>query len=311
MTERDDLLASVANTIKDYRAGEIAEPTPEHVDRWIRQFGHDVQVPMLRELDHVFKQTYVSLTNTMEFLAGVVANFSCDFWREAHILSIQQDRGRSHAELLELFDGILRERCGVDIEHIGSANGAFIYLDEAIFTGDHVISDIAQILPRVPQQAQLHIIVMATHTYGEYRVRTHQSIAPIASKGLLHIWRAIPFENRLSWHNQPGILAPTDVLRPGEIGKRNLNERASGFFSSVEARELLETEFLNAGIRIINSHNAVAHSLKPLGYGNLDPGFGSLFVTYRNCPNNVPLALWWSVGGWYPLFLRKTNSPEW
>jgi hypothetical protein len=33
MAERDDLLASIASTIRDYRAGEIAEPTPEHVDR--------------------------------------------------------------------------------------------------------------------------------------------------------------------------------------------------------------------------------------------------------------------------------------
>ncbi len=36
-------------------------------------------------------------------------------------------------------------------------------------------------------------------------------------------------------------------------------------------------------------------------------GFGSLVVTFRNCPNNAPLALW--VGDpWYPLFPRTTNS---
>jgi len=38
MSERSDLLKSIANTIKDYRAGEIAEATPEHVDRWVKQF---------------------------------------------------------------------------------------------------------------------------------------------------------------------------------------------------------------------------------------------------------------------------------
>ena len=31
MTERRNLLASITNTIKDYRAGEIAEPTPDHM----------------------------------------------------------------------------------------------------------------------------------------------------------------------------------------------------------------------------------------------------------------------------------------
>ncbi|WP_449265039.1 phosphoribosyltransferase-like protein, partial [Escherichia coli] len=47
---------------------------------------------------------------------------------------------------------------------------------------------------------------------------------------------------------------------------------------------------------------------RPLGHITLDTlGFGSLIVTFRNCPNNAPLALW--VGEpWYPLFPRTTNS---
>ena len=36
-------------------------------------------------------------------------------------------------------------------------------------------------------------------------------------------------------------------------------------------------------------------------------GFGSLIVTYRNCPNNAPLALWVDAP-WYPLFPRTTNT---
>jgi hypothetical protein len=36
-------------------------------------------------------------------------------------------------------------------------------------------------------------------------------------------------------------------------------------------------------------------------------GFGSLIVTYRNCPNNAPLALWVDHP-WYPLFPRTTNT---
>ena len=38
LTERRNLLTSITNTIKDYRAGEIPEPTPDHVDQWINQF---------------------------------------------------------------------------------------------------------------------------------------------------------------------------------------------------------------------------------------------------------------------------------
>lgn len=36
-------------------------------------------------------------------------------------------------------------------------------------------------------------------------------------------------------------------------------------------------------------------------------GFGSLIVTFSNCPNNAPLAFWVD-SPWYPLFPRATNS---
>ncbi len=56
---RDALLKSISDTISDYRAGELPTPTPRHVNRWISQFDDDVQLPMLAELDHVFKKTYI------------------------------------------------------------------------------------------------------------------------------------------------------------------------------------------------------------------------------------------------------------
>ena len=53
MNERSKLLDSIADTIKDYREGEIAPPTPEHVDKWVHQFDNAVQVPLLHELGSV------------------------------------------------------------------------------------------------------------------------------------------------------------------------------------------------------------------------------------------------------------------
>ena len=74
MTERAQLLSSLATTIADYRAGELPSPTPEHVDRWVRRFAPDVQVPLLRELDHVLKKTYFTRSMVEEFLGGLVTN---------------------------------------------------------------------------------------------------------------------------------------------------------------------------------------------------------------------------------------------
>ena len=55
MSEYTDLLNSVANTVTDYRAEEIPVPTTDHVERWINQFDQAVKLPLLHEIDHVFK----------------------------------------------------------------------------------------------------------------------------------------------------------------------------------------------------------------------------------------------------------------
>ena len=158
MTERSGLLASIASTIKDYRAGEIAEPTPDHVDRWIKQFDQDAQIPMLRELDHVFKQTYVSRDRAQQLFATIADRFPLEFWQNANILNIQRN-GHSQAEIRELFLQILRERYDSDISYRGSEEGAFVYLDDAIFTGTRVIEDLSDWTQNhAPAKVSLHII---------------------------------------------------------------------------------------------------------------------------------------------------------
>ena len=88
---------------------------------------------------------------------------------------------------------------------------------------------------------------------------------------------------------------------PGHGGSNSL-------FSSEEARNLLEQEFLKAGVKIRQECPNLGDTQRPLGHSTLVTlGFGSLLITFRNCPNNAPLALW--VGDpWYPLFPRTTNS---
>src|SRR5688500_5582130 len=110
MNERQMLLGSISSTVSDYRAGEIAAPTPTHVDRWVRQFEPDVQVPLLRELDQVLKQTYFSRAFFERFLGNLVRNADLvgenprDFWKHAKLLEIQQN-GNSQREMLALFEG--------------------------------------------------------------------------------------------------------------------------------------------------------------------------------------------------------------
>lgn len=53
-------LEYIANILSDFRQGELATPTPEHVDRWISQFDTAVQLPMLQEMTYVLQKTYFS-----------------------------------------------------------------------------------------------------------------------------------------------------------------------------------------------------------------------------------------------------------
>jgi hypothetical protein len=69
----------------------------------------------------------------------------------------------------------------------------------------------------------------------------------------------------------------------------------------------VEQQFLLKGIKIREQSPLLPKYMRPLGNMVLETlGFGSTFVTFRNCPNNAPLAFW-AGDPWYPLFPRKTN----
>ena len=53
MSERNELLSSITATTADYREGDFVAPTPAHAERWVNQFNAAVQLPILREMDHV------------------------------------------------------------------------------------------------------------------------------------------------------------------------------------------------------------------------------------------------------------------
>ena len=77
----------------------------------------------------------------------------------------------------------------------------------------------------------------------------------------------------------------------------------------------IRDRFTLAGLKInssIRDQNKKAY-WKPLGLSTFRGlGFGAMVTTYRNCPNNTPLALWWGDWDgnqvWTPLFNRKTYN---
>lgn len=335
MAEQDDLLASIATTTADYREGDLAAPTPAHVDRWVKQFDTVVQVPILREMDHVLKQTYISRATIKEFLSSRISDQELTggnpaaFWSKAHILDIQQ-RGQSRKHIRELFGEAVREQLNLDIDVCGAPGGPFIYLDDVIFSGGRTTNDIREWLQKfAPKTSAIYVIVLVRHR-GSYQIESNlKQFAENSGKNVtIRILEYFSFENRVTYRNSSDVLWPASIPNDPQVtvymanqGRFPLQPRVAGAgkseveFTSEPGRQVLETEFLRAGVKIrgfCQNPNAI---MLPLGFSNFGVGFGSTIVTYRNCPNNAPLALWWGdpnaspnhpFSKWYPLFPRRT-----
>lgn len=328
MSERNRLLAAITNTIADYRAGEIPAPTPSHVERWINQFESSVQDPILAEMAHVLDNTYLPKRVFTDFISTVVAGPNiagsdpCTFWRNTEFLNIQGG-GDSQRDMLALFDAALKKHCGIKTAQCGGNRPSkFVYLDDILFTGNRIQKDISSwIVSSAPQTAELHVIVIGWHTNGQYYAnnRINEAIKKSGKSFTLKWWRVVVIEDFKNSTDFSDVLRPVSIpadpatqayvaglgfapvlRKPGSVGTNK-------FFSSEPGRSLLEQEFLKTGVRIKSLCPRLGDNQRPLGNVVLKtPGFGSMIVTYRNCPNNTPLALW-AGNPWYPLFARKTN----
>lgn len=340
MSERDSLLESIANTTADYRDSDLPAPSPAHVDRWVCQFDTTAQLPMLREMNHVLKNTYFSKEWVKGFFAHQIKHEKltgpapCSFWQAAHILDIQQN-GHSQSEIRQLFGSALLDQCGLNVDTCGAAGGDYLYIDDVVFTGGRVKNDLsAWIRNSAPAEATIHILVIAAHRLGEWQcIESLKQVATQAGKKIkLNLWAAARIENRKKYRNTSEVLWPAALPTDGALAAYMAQEHRFPFearqpggklehqiFSSEEGRQLVERELLLAGIRIRGFCQDPGRSLRPLGFGAFGLGFGSTIVTFRNCPNNCPLALWWGdpdapahhpFSKWYPLFPRKTYNKE-
>lgn len=335
MSEYTDLTAAIAEQIKDYRQGEIAPRTPEVVDRWASQFESNARLPLLKELHHVIEQTYWSREEFEGFLKDLISapklvgDSKEEFWQSATFLSIQK-QGHSQAEILELFDGKLIAECGFSVSECGRKAEAFVYLDDAIFSGSRLKNDVeAWIKNEAPAKATLHVIAIASHTSVDYYVlgKLREAVKAAGKSIEIHLWRAVTIENQLTNKNNSEVLWPTELPDDQEIrdyaasGRFPFSPRVvggrfeHGIFSGEEGRSLLEQQMLVAGMKIRSFCANPSDALRPLGFGPFGLGFGSTIMTFRNCANNCPLALWWGdpeaspshpFSKWFPLLPRKT-----
>jgi hypothetical protein len=331
---REQLCAELAEMTLDYRAGELCAATPEHVEFWLDQFdeAEPVKTEFLSELTHVLKQTYFSKAQAMKFLAELVESekFTGDapktFWSSVSVLNIQQG-GHSQTEFRALLEELVDAELGVNLAGPDNATQPFIYLDDALFSGNRVVWDIRKWLPITPPKFSLRIVVCALHSGGAFRAKKDlmEDFRKAGKQVDLVFWRAIRFDNKSNAGAACDVLRlralPPDPASAAYVASFGDNKppawlrpayqsSTSKLYSSEATRDLLERVFWKAGLKVRAMCPQLKITHRPLGYTSTNStnrlGFGSLFISFRNCPNNAPLALW-AGDPWYPLFERKAN----
>lgn len=318
----------LSSFVGDY-SGNVGVDAMELTNAWINQFPKSSRVPLLRALTETLYRTYIWKDDAPCYFSESVSN--AEFWRNAHICR-GAIRGKSHAlatqmvtaELSDRFDGITTPS---ETNQWHNAKN-HVFIDDAIFTGSRVIEDYGQwwqnrpaLTRRTPQDGPLHIYFWTylRHTSGEANIRDWFE-SKLRAGGYSF---DITFVSKETLEDRDDFREVSDVLWPSVMTEkagssrlhlasrhdllRNPGIAASAVFPDATQRRLLESELLDASIDI---SSRLERPWTPLGYGRKPFGFGSLSVSYRNCPNNAPLALWWDLDGWSPLFPRTTYSHQ-
>lgn len=173
-SQRVELLRSIANTIADYRQGEIPPIDQEHVEKWVKQFDIKDRMTILAEMDPILKRFYFSRARVKQWLHDLLlSNIMSDklliyAWERTLSLNTQQkiartlfqnmrrklahtqflniqQKGESQKALRGLIGEVLEEEfntCLADCEQ--ESPDTYVYLDDGIYTGNRLRYDLTE-----------------------------------------------------------------------------------------------------------------------------------------------------------------------
>ncbi|HEX8974028.1 MAG TPA: hypothetical protein VF817_00900 [Patescibacteria group bacterium] len=340
--ERNDLIGKIVETAGDYRKGEIAKFDAAHVEKWVSQFPlpKEEQTIILHELAHMLGNFYISKQaaekNTRRILnimsqerAGGCPVTDVTFLRT-------QEEGKSQNAILEIADGILKDMHGVTTKECGGSK-VFVYLDDCLYSGNKWRYDIRDSIQLPAKCEGMKIISYHFAIYSGGRDYAKPYVEGYVSQrgGQLIMFRHDWYENVRDGENSLDIIWPQYIQGNKFVTSyvshvanfcanmgwsqrplfRKKQRMSANVFTSAKNQHIVEQAFLDAGARMFCAANNPALSMRPMGFEVIATlGFGTPIVTWRNIPNNAPLALWYGdpslgpnhpLGKWYPLFPRK------
>ena len=121
-------------------------------------------------MDHVLKRTYFSRQRVTDFLDSLIQTQKlvgpdpCSFWRGVQFLDVQSGGDDASGKCWRC----LARCCKGTVPSVfsGAESDIYIYLDDAIFTGNRVRRDVVTVGSKAPSKAKLHIVCIALHRVG-------------------------------------------------------------------------------------------------------------------------------------------------
>ena len=325
----------LAELLADYRHHEGVRITPQLVEVWARQFEDDTSEAVVSELYTVLQKSYLSRQKCEDYINRMIDHPKMvgtedpeRWWKGTHIWR-GQIRGSSQKDMLAFLDRALTKAFGTGFKPASHLASRVLYFDDCLFTGSRAKADTRRIISSSFQSSiDLFCVFFATHTLGCYQLETAISrLSKELGKNTKLTFRCwLQLENKRAQKDRSDVYWPASapdrapvkefIAKPSQFPFEPRTARAtfsSRFFSGERERQLIENQLFIAGARIVGSCSNPSELIRPLGFSSYGIGFGSLVATYRNCPNNCPLALWWGGDGqfgrnvWAPLLPRKTN----
>lgn len=313
-------IEELAAFVDEYRGARVSNAR-KHVRTWMQAFDEPDRVG--EELAHVLRSTFLTRDQAVAELGNWLANPKkvsrglITSWDEATFLDIAE-RGGSQHDVLDLLD---EEAVANGEEPIRSRSGerVYVYADDVSVHGMRALNDLTTwITHDAPAEFDLLILLerglagQETFVTNELRNRARRAgktarIKWSCNETFTHAdcyfpSETIDTEELAAWRKEMAV---------AEIPLRT-DTGTGRFFSSEENRRIIEAEFLTAGAKILanNRHLNPRKYMRPLGntiWSKSTPlGLGVPVVTWRNCPNSAPLALW-AEGIGTPLFPRRSN----
>lgn len=326
----ESLIDEIVLTCRDYRSDDGFEFNKEHVIKWVEQFEVSTRTDILTEMNHLLKTSYVSKKNMLDFFESVLDYIRENYSNRNIVFLDCQNKGHSQSELKLLFEKYIKDN-NITIGN-SSKEKLWIYLDDFVFTGNTAVRDIRKL--KEISFSDILIVSIAIHSKAEYyiehtidvpvlRIHTLENNKNNTTKKIDVIWPSSFESPKLDEYiDQIEDLHKDDAHKTTDKLFCDNNYDIEHLFSNDNSRQVFEKEFILAGIKLITKANNPHRSMKPLGYDYKKTlGFGSPLVSFRNCPNNCPLVMWYGttenksnissiLNSWYPLFPRKTNDQK-